>query len=416
MNEAIATGELDFDPTRALPNAAFRDSQWLAAEKHGIWHGDWVFATTEDAVPSPGDRVPVRIGDQPVLLLRNEAGKLAALSNLCAHRGTLLVERPDHGKRIRCPYHAWTYDDAGRLLGAPFAPKGTIDKEAHSLPAYRVETWHGLVFVSLNPDVEPLAERFAAVEAHVSARAIDAMRHHADRQTEEVWECNWKVAIVNAMESYHLFRVHPDTLEPWTPTSGAYYIAGSARATATGGAYKGQDDYLLISLPPAFVGVLVRDGFMWLAVHPIDTHRCSVRTGGAFASRGPRGLLNRVWESIGGDAAHGLLEFTAEDKAICERVQRGVSGDFAPGRLVPLETGRGGLRPLPQLAPQRRRAATAAARVTPGITCALHLAAPDRERTRNDVEEVDWRGRAGAVCAVRVGGPGGAIGRERPFR
>lgn len=72
-------------------------------------------------------------------------------------------------------------------------------------------------------------------------------------------------------------------------------------------------------------------------MRPIDTHRCTVRNGGAFVSRGPRGLLNRVWGSIGGDAAHGLLEFAAEDKAICERVQRGVSGDFAPGRLVPLE-------------------------------------------------------------------------------
>ena len=141
------------------------------------------------------------------------------------------------------------------------------------------------------------------------------------------------------MESYHLFRVHPETLEPWTPTRGAYYIAGSAPATVTGGTYKGQDDYLLVSLPPAFVGAFDRDGFMWLAVHPIDTHRCAVRAGGAFASRGPAGVLDRVWESVGGDdaGAHGLLDFVAEDKAICERVQRGVGGDFVPGRLVPLE-------------------------------------------------------------------------------
>ena len=112
-----------FDPTRALPNVSFRDPEWLAAEKRGIWHGDWVFVTTEDALPSPGDQLPVKVGDQPVLLLRNQAGRLAALSNLCAHRGTLLVEQPANGKRIQCPYHAWTYDDAGRLLGAPFAPE-----------------------------------------------------------------------------------------------------------------------------------------------------------------------------------------------------------------------------------------------------------------------------------------------------
>ena len=185
-----------------------------------------------------------------MLLLRSQAGELAALSNLCAHRGTLLVERPANAKRIQCPYHAWTYNDGGRLLSVPFAPKGTIDKASHCLPVYRVESWHGLLFVSLDPDVEPLTERFAAVEPHLAARGIDQLHHRSDQQEAQVWDCNWKLAILNAMESYHLFQVHPRTLEPYTPTKDAYYITGSARATATGGRSKGQDDYLLISLPP----------------------------------------------------------------------------------------------------------------------------------------------------------------------
>lgn len=332
-----------FDPERALPASAYRDQAWLLAEKERIWHGDWVFVTTEDALPLPGDQLPVTIGDQPVLLLRNQAGELAAVSNLCAHRGTLLVESPTNSQRIQCPYHAWTYDDAGRLLAVPFAPKGAIDKAAHCLPAYRVECWHGLVFASLNPDVEPLAERFEAIEPLVAGRGIDGLRHQADLQTTEVWECNWKVAILNAMESYHLFKVHPTTLEPVSPTKDAYYVAGSARATATGGATKGHDDYLLISLPPGFVGVLSRGSFVWQAVHPIDTHRCTVRTGGAFAAgpRRPAGRLGRFrdWmnRTIGVAAAYSLPDFLAEDKAICERVQRGMSGHFVPGRLVPME-------------------------------------------------------------------------------
>ena len=244
------------------------------------------------AVGESGERPePVDIGDQPVLLLRSPAGELAALSNLCAHRGTLLVERPANAKRIQCPYHAWTYNDGGRLLSVPFAPKGAIDKAAHCLPVYRVESWHGLIFVSLDPDVEPLTERFAAVEPHVAARGIDQLHHRSDQQEAQVWDCNWKLAILNAMESYHLFQVHPKTLEPYTPTKDAYYITGSARATATGGRSKGQDDYLLISLPPNFVGA----------------------------------------------AAYSLLDFLPEDKAICERGQRGATGDFVPGRLVPME-------------------------------------------------------------------------------
>ena len=335
-----------FDPEYALPNAAYREPAFAEAEMASIWHGDWVFVTTEDHVSSPGDRMPVIVGNQPVLLLRNQAGELSAVSNLCAHRGTLLVERPGKAKRIQCPYHAWTYRDDGRLLAAPFTPPGTVDKAAHCLPVYRVESWHGLVFVSLNPDVEPLAERFAAVEPHVVAHGAARMRHSSSQQATEVWDCNWKLAIINAMESYHLFQVHPKTLEPYTPTRDAYYIAGSARATATGGRVEGADDYLLISLPPSFVGVFNSGAFYWQAVHPLGAHRCTVRTGGAsVASKGTRSSGSRSggwfaqWMTRAADraAAYSLPDFLPEDKAICERGQRGAAGDFSPGRLVPAE-------------------------------------------------------------------------------
>ena len=340
-----------FDPEYALPNAAYREPAFLDAEMAGIWHTDWVFVTTEDHVSSPGDRLPVVVGNQPVLLLRNQAGELSAVSNLCAHRGTLLVERPGNAKRIQCPYHAWTYNDGGRLLAAPFTPPGTVDKAAHCLPVYRVESWHGLVFVNLNPDVEPLSQRFAAVEPYVVAQGAERMRHSSSYQETDVWDCNWKLAIINAMESYHLFQVHPKTLEPYTPTSGAYYVAGSARATATGGRVEGADDYLLVSLPPNFVGAFNSGAFYWQAVHPLGPHRCTVRTGGASVgstgthsggtrSSGTRsgGRLSR-WLTRASDrvAAYSLPDFLPEDKAICERGQRGVAGDFSPGRLVDAE-------------------------------------------------------------------------------
>ena len=330
---------LVLDPEHALPNAAYRDPAVLAAEMARIWHTDWVFVTTEDHVGSVGDQLPVMVGDQPVLLLRNQEGELVALSNLCAHRGTMLVEQPTNTKRIQCPYHAWSYNDGGRLLAAPFTPKGTVDKAAHCLPVYRVESWHGLVFVSLDPEVEPLTERFTAVELHAAAHGVDSMHHWSGWQETQVWDCNWKLAIVNAMESYHLFQVHSRTLEPYTPTRDAYYITGSARATATGGRVEGGDDYLLISLPPGFVGVFNSGAFYWQAVHPTGVDRCTVRTGGAFTSapqRRPRGRLAR-WLSRTANYGYSLPDFLPEDKAICERGQRGASGDFNPGRLVPAE-------------------------------------------------------------------------------
>ncbi len=336
-----STSATTFDPARALPNAAFRDQAWFDAELEHIWHGDWVFVTTEDALQNPGDQIPVTVGRQPVLLIRNQDGELGAVSNLCAHRGTLLVDSPANGKRIQCPYHAWTYTDGGRLLSVPFSPKGEVDKAAHCLPAYRVEAWHGLIFVSLNPDVESVATRFAGIDTVIDGRGLDGLHHWSEQQQSETWACNWKLAALNAMESYHLFQVHPETLEPYTPTKDAYYVAGSDRATATGGASKGQDDYILISLPPGFVGVLTGDSFIWQAVRPIDTTSCTVLTGGAFTSPPPERASNLAakWLTKATNAAATLAlpDFLPEDKAICERGQRGAEGDYQPGLLLEVE-------------------------------------------------------------------------------
>ena len=94
----VSSVPVHFDPAYALPNAAYRDPDLLAAEMTGIWHGDWVFVIAEDALSTRGDQLPVVIGRQPVLLVRKQDGELAALSNLCAHRGTLLVERPTNAR------------------------------------------------------------------------------------------------------------------------------------------------------------------------------------------------------------------------------------------------------------------------------------------------------------------------------
>lgn len=330
--------QISFDSDRALPAQAYRDPMWLAAEKKDIWHNDWVFATSIDALANPGDQVPTYVGSQPVLLIRRQSGELVALSNLCAHRGTLLVDKPTNDKRIRCPYHAWTYEDSGRLQAIPYATDDQVDKAAHCLPNYRIETWHGLVFVSLNPDVEPLTERFADIEPLVSQRGIDDMRHDATFQTTDEWACNWKVAILNAMESYHLFKVHPSTLEPFTPTRDSYYITGSPTATATGGSHKDDEDYLLISLPPGFVGIFSQGTFLWQSVHPIDTHRCEVRTGGAFKSKDSSNLVGNLKAWFNWSAGAMLPgDFLAEDKEICQRVQLGISGEFVPGQLLKIE-------------------------------------------------------------------------------
>ena len=339
MTAADRAAPYEVDPSRALPTVAYRDPEVHQSELERIWHADWVFVGTADEVAEPGDHVAVDVGGQPVLLLRDQDGELAALSNLCAHRGTLLVEGAGNAKRFQCPYHAWTFADDGSLLSVPHAAAADVDKAAACLPRYRAEAWHGLVFVSLDHDVASLADRFSHLDDIATGAGMGALHHWTSARGDHRWHANWKLVITNAMESYHLFKVHPETLEPYTPTAGSYYVAGSADGTATGGASTTGADYTLLSLPPNFVGVLTEDSLLWQAVQPLAVDRTRIVTGAAYhhppaeASRGLSRWVTKASTAVG----TGLPDFLPEDRAICERGQRGATGGFTPGPLLPVE-------------------------------------------------------------------------------
>ncbi|MGI9623451.1 MAG: aromatic ring-hydroxylating oxygenase subunit alpha [Acidimicrobiales bacterium] len=327
------------NPLRALPAEAYREPAHLAEIDH-IWRNGWVFVGTSDEVAGPGDFMAIELGGQPIIVLRNQAGELAALSNMCAHRGTLLVEGVGNTKRFQCPYHAWTYRDDGSLLSVPHANRDDVDRETHCLPLYRCEEWHGLVFASMNPDAAPLVKRFAHLDQIATRADMGSLHHWTTERGDETWDANWKLAISNAMESYHLFKVHAETLEPFTPTADAYYIVGNADGTATGGSSTRGDDYTLLSLPPNFVGVLTNDSLLWQAVFPVFADRARIVTGAAFRHPSPgasSGLAKWTGRAAAKAADYALPDFLPEDRDICERGQRAATGHYTPGVIIPME-------------------------------------------------------------------------------
>lgn len=339
---------------RALPFAAYRDDALYALEMERIFRSEWVAVCAEAALAEPGACLAVEVGGEPLVLVRGSDSKLRALSNVCRHRGTLL-HQPGRNRlaegRIVCPYHAWTYGDTGTFLGAPFARGAAIDPEEHSLPSFPIEVWMGVVFVCLAEDPQPLAERLAGIAPHLAEFDMQAFSVSDQLTDPEVWNANWKLVVENGMESYHLFQVHANTLEKVTPTRNAYYIEGSAAWTLTGGkivpdgsaGFLGKllaslfdtgegvsDHYVLVSVPPSFVGVATRESWDWIAAHPLSPASTRVFTGSLTKAK-----PDIITKWVSGGFATAFLE---EDRAICERVQTGMAARASNGgRLVPLE-------------------------------------------------------------------------------
>jgi len=313
----------------ALPVDLFGDEAVFEMEIAEIWHRDWVFATTVDAVAEPGDYVPVTIGRQNIIVVRGDDYEIRAFANVCSHRGSPLVDSAGSGSRFSCPYHAWTYDIRGRLLSVPYAGPDEVTNSEHGLTSFLVEQWHGLVFVSLNAEVESLADRTAVIDPYVRPLGFSRLHHDVSGAASETWNANWKLVYSNALDSYSHFRVHSETIEPVSPTDAAYYLAGSARATVTGGESTDRADHLVISLPPSFVAIVYPDALLWQALRPLDVGRTEVLTGMAGESTNDAGTVVNL---PGWNAA-----FVDEDRAICERLQSNTSSHYAPGPLLELE-------------------------------------------------------------------------------
>jgi phenylpropionate dioxygenase-like ring-hydroxylating dioxygenase large terminal subunit len=151
-----------------VPDQVFTDPALYALEQARIVRGEaWHWVGLEVEAPNPGDYTTQRIGDTPVIMVRDAQGAMQVFVNRCAHRGAMLcVESRGHANQFTCAYHNWTFDLAGRLRGVAFRHgirnqgglPPAFDFSAHGLHRLRVEVLHGLVFATFAEEVAPLTE------------------------------------------------------------------------------------------------------------------------------------------------------------------------------------------------------------------------------------------------------------------
>lgn len=343
---AIAAGP--FAQAVTIPPLLYHAPEVLALEQARIFAPGWVCPGLAADIAAPGDYLTYSIGAQPIFVVRGMDGALRAFSNVCLHRMMPLLRGAGHcGARITCPYHAWSYDTAGQVIGAGHmgGRDPVFDRHRHRLPELRCEVWQGWIYVTLNPAAAPVADLLAGLAPVVApygmAGYIPVVRQ------EHVWAANWKLVCENFMEGYHLPVAHRATVGAWFPVEDTVFPAEVAEAytyqtfTKTGEARYGRahpDNTRLVgaerytsimpTIFPAHMYVLAPDHLWYLSLRPDGPGRVHLRFGVALAPE--------VHAALGEGREPWVAELTdffdrvnAEDKAVVEGIHLGAQAPLA---------------------------------------------------------------------------------------
>jgi len=212
------------DVMRTLPGEYYHSEEIYQEELEKIFYKRWLLACREEEIAESGDFLTVPVGDESIILVRDDSGKIRAHFNVCRHRGTRICEnekgRFDSG-RITCPYHAWQYELTGNLRAAPLMKEVLgFDKSEFGLFSAQVGLWGGFVFINLAEDPVHFEEELGALLNRFEDWHLSDLR--IAHKLEYTLNCNWKLILQNYQECYHCPGVHP-MLSKLTPFRGAVH-------------------------------------------------------------------------------------------------------------------------------------------------------------------------------------------------
>ena len=223
-----------------LPNAHYIDPGVYAEEREALLMAGWAGLAVTADVPEPGDALPVTFLDMPLLLLRDRSGTVRVFQNICRHRGMILVDRPRKIEgAIRCPYHSWCYATDGRLVSTPHVGgpgqniADGIDRSLLGLIEVQCHIWMDVVWINISGD----APKFESANTELLDRWAEfekpLFHGGADSRFRLDVACNWKLAVENYCESYHLPWIHPG-LNSYSRLEDHYHIEAPQRFSGQG--------------------------------------------------------------------------------------------------------------------------------------------------------------------------------------
>ena len=341
-----------FEQAYAMPKSVYTSSDFLARELEDVFKQDWFCAGRASSLANPGDYTTLELAGQPIIVLRDRDGNLRAMSNVCLHRMSTLLQGRGNAKSIVCPYHAWTYNLDGSLRGAPAMNQNeAFCKDGMKLPQVRCEEWLGWIMISLNPDAAPVTQVLADVEDLIGDYQMET--YEETFFETHVWDTNWKILAENFMESYHLPVCHAGTIgglskldemicPPGLPAFNYHTILKDeslkiAIAHPNNKRMEGdrrRTTYLL-AIYPSLMITLTPGYFWYLSLHPKGYDKVQIYFGGGMSPD----FVNDPKAQESFEQLKALLDdVNVEDKGCTEKVFRGLSSGLAkPGPLSHLE-------------------------------------------------------------------------------
>jgi choline monooxygenase len=331
--------ELPLARARTIPSAWYFDPAIFDLECQAVFGGSWQYAARLDQLRDPGSFVTLDIAAEPILVVRDDEGTLRALHNVCRHRAAQVINQPE-GKvfKLRCRYHGWTYDLAGRLRGTPeFDGVQEFCKEEQGLPSLAIESYWPFVFVHQGTPKLPLRDFLAPFPERNQSLRLEQLKF-AGRRTYDI-ACNWKVFVDNYQDGgYHVNTVHPGLAGALDYAH--YRVENFAWSSVQSSPIKPSDDptvnkvrtgdhaYYWWIFPNLMINLYqgVMDTNLVL---PLGPDRCRVVFDFYFAQIDGAEAQKFIADSIG--VAH---QVQLEDQEVCEEVQRGLrSRSYDTGRF-----------------------------------------------------------------------------------
>ncbi len=288
-------------------------------------------------LPEPGSFLRRDFAGLPVLFTRDADGTAHAFLNVCRHRGTRLVDEEQGCKRrFSCPYHAWTWNNRGELVGIPHEKQGfpELDRAQLGLRRLGCAEKHGWIWAwgtsEEAPDVDRSLEGLAD-----DLDWFDASKFRIVHTQESVCSANWKILVEGGIEAYHFRVAHRNTIAPhFLDNLSSYSSFGPhmrsilARRSLTELTEQPVDVWrlrdhaqVLYSIFPTNQFLVQSDHFAWIQMHPLS----ATSTGLRINTLAPRDRLESDEDMAHWAKNHEItLTTLSEDFDIGESIQAGL--------------------------------------------------------------------------------------------